>query len=122
MPSAWTQNFYHIVFSTKQRAKLITPEIEERLYPFVGGIVRDLRCALLAITTAFLTMCIYSSATGRTCRTRFVLQKQSNAEENQNAEDQRGVHQHADPDRSSHSLPILNLNRHNDPLIAVVLC
>jgi len=49
MPSAWTQNFYHTVFSTKQRAGLITPELETRLYPFIGGIVRDLRCTLLAI-------------------------------------------------------------------------
>lgn len=49
MPSAWTQNHYHAVFSTKQRAPLITPEIEQRLYPYLGGIVRDLRCTLLAV-------------------------------------------------------------------------
>ncbi len=50
MPSAFTQNFYHIVFSTKHRAPLITPDLEARLYPFVGGIVRDLRCTLLAVS------------------------------------------------------------------------
>lgn len=49
MPSAYTQNFYHTVFSTKQRVELIAPELESRLYPFIGGIVRDLRCTLLAI-------------------------------------------------------------------------
>jgi putative transposase len=49
MPSAFTQNFYHAVFSTKHRANLITPDLEARLYPFVGGIVRDLRCTLVAI-------------------------------------------------------------------------
>jgi putative transposase len=49
MPSAYTQNFYHTVFSTKQRARLITPELESRLYPFIGGIVRQLRCTLLAL-------------------------------------------------------------------------
>ena len=49
MPSAFTQNFYHAVFSTKHRAPLINPELEERLYPFIGGILRDLRCSLLAI-------------------------------------------------------------------------
>jgi len=49
MPSAWTQNYYHTVFSTKQRANLITPDLETRLYPFMGGIVRDLRCTLLVI-------------------------------------------------------------------------
>ena len=37
MPSAWTQNFYHTVFSTKQRAGLITPELETRLYWFAIG-------------------------------------------------------------------------------------
>jgi len=49
MPSAYTQNFYHTVFSTKHRAELITPELETRLFPFIGGIVRDLRYTLLAI-------------------------------------------------------------------------
>ena len=49
MPSACTQNFYHAVFSTKHRAALITPQLEARLYPFLGGIVRDLRCTLLVI-------------------------------------------------------------------------
>lgn len=49
MPSAYTQNFYHIVFCTKGRANMVTPEIEERLYPFLGGIVRDLRCTPVKI-------------------------------------------------------------------------
>ncbi len=49
MPSAWTQNFYHTVFSTKGRANIITPDLETRLHPFIGGIVRDLRCTLLAV-------------------------------------------------------------------------
>lgn len=49
MPTAYTQNFYHAVYSTKQRKNWITPEWEDRLYPFIGGIVRDLRCTLLAI-------------------------------------------------------------------------
>ncbi len=49
MPSAWTQNFYHSVFSTKHRAPMITPEVEARLYPFMGGIVRDMRYTLVAI-------------------------------------------------------------------------
>jgi REP element-mobilizing transposase RayT len=49
MPSSFTQNFYHAVFSTKHRANLISPELEQRLYQFIGGILRDLRCTLLAI-------------------------------------------------------------------------
>lgn len=49
MPRAYTQNFYHTVFSTKDRAMLIGPDLEERLFPFMCGILRDLRCSLLAI-------------------------------------------------------------------------
>lgn len=49
MPTAYTQNFYHAVFSTKNREPLITADIEARLYAFIGGIVRDLGCTLLAI-------------------------------------------------------------------------
>ncbi len=48
MPSAWTQNYYHMVFSTKGRLPWITPALEARLYPFIGGILRDLRCSLIA--------------------------------------------------------------------------
>jgi REP element-mobilizing transposase RayT len=47
--SAFTQNYYHMVFSTKHRAELITPELEERLHPFMGGILRDLGCTPIAI-------------------------------------------------------------------------
>jgi REP element-mobilizing transposase RayT len=49
MPRSWTQNYYHIVFSTKRREQTVSSEIEARLYPFVGGILKDLRCATLAI-------------------------------------------------------------------------
>ena len=49
MPNTFTQNFYHAVFSTRNRANLITPDMESVLYPFIGGIVRDLGCSLLAI-------------------------------------------------------------------------
>jgi REP-associated tyrosine transposase len=49
MPSTFTQNFYHAVFSTKHRAPLIAPDLEVRLYPFIGGILRDLRCTLIAV-------------------------------------------------------------------------
>lgn len=49
MPSSWTQNLYHGVFSTKHRLPTITPDLEERLYPFIGGILKDLRCTPIAI-------------------------------------------------------------------------
>lgn len=49
MPSSWTQNYYHTVFSTKRREPLISPELELRLHPFLGGIARDLACTAIAI-------------------------------------------------------------------------
>ncbi len=49
MPSSWTQNFYHAIFSTKDRVPLITSDIEQRLHQFLGGILRDLNCSPIAI-------------------------------------------------------------------------
>jgi REP element-mobilizing transposase RayT len=48
MPRAFTQNLYHTVFSTKRRQEMITSDLEARLYPFIGGIVRDLRGSMIA--------------------------------------------------------------------------
>ncbi|MBX3360171.1 MAG: IS200/IS605 family transposase [Phycisphaeraceae bacterium] len=49
MGSSWTQNFYHAVFATRLRAPWITPEVETRLHPFLGGIAKDLDCTPIAI-------------------------------------------------------------------------
>lgn len=49
MPSSWIQNIYHAVFSTKHRIAAITPQVEERLHPFIGGILKELRCIPIAI-------------------------------------------------------------------------
>jgi REP element-mobilizing transposase RayT len=40
---------YHLVFSTKERRPLITPELRAELYPFIGGIIRNKRGILLEI-------------------------------------------------------------------------
>jgi len=40
MPGTYSQLLLHIVFSTKGRTPLITTEVAERLYPYMGGIVR----------------------------------------------------------------------------------
>ena len=40
MPDSYTNLLYHIVFSTKERRPLITPEYEVRLYDYIGGMVR----------------------------------------------------------------------------------
>ncbi|NJL28326.1 MAG: IS200/IS605 family transposase [Thermoanaerobaculia bacterium] len=42
MPSSYTNLKYHLVFGTKLRQALITPELEERAYSYLGGIVSKL--------------------------------------------------------------------------------
>lgn len=49
MPASWTQNYYHLVFSTKHRKPVITTDMAERLYPFLGGIAKDIDCQLIAV-------------------------------------------------------------------------
>lgn len=40
MPGTYSQLLLHIVFSTKSRAPWLTAEVTDRLYPYIGGIVR----------------------------------------------------------------------------------
>ena len=40
---------YHIVFSTKYRRKLIFDLFSERLYEYIGGIIRAQNCHLIEI-------------------------------------------------------------------------
>lgn len=40
MANTFSNLFYHIVFSTKGRKDLITPEIEERVWAYISGIAR----------------------------------------------------------------------------------
>jgi len=42
MSDSYTNLLYHIVFSTKDRRPLITLEIEQQLYDYIGGIIRGL--------------------------------------------------------------------------------
>jgi putative transposase len=38
---SYVSAYFHCVFGTKERQKLITPTLEERLWPFLGGIARQ---------------------------------------------------------------------------------
>jgi REP element-mobilizing transposase RayT len=49
MPKTYTNLLYHIVFSTRERRRLITKEKKPRLYEYVGGIVRGLGGISIAI-------------------------------------------------------------------------
>ena len=39
----------HCVFSTKERRKLITPQVQRRLWPYMGGMARENNMKALAI-------------------------------------------------------------------------
>ena len=49
MARTYTKLNYHIVFSTKERVPLITAEIRDRLYPYLGGVIRGEKGSLLEI-------------------------------------------------------------------------
>jgi putative transposase len=38
---SYVSSYFHCVFSTKERRNLITPSLQERLWPFLGGIARQ---------------------------------------------------------------------------------
>ena len=48
MPQSLASLNFHLVFSTKNRQPLIDPEIQERLYEYIGGILRAEKSVLLA--------------------------------------------------------------------------
>lgn len=49
MASTFTNLLYHIVFSTKDRIPLIQSDLQERLYEYMGGIIRGEGGVLLEI-------------------------------------------------------------------------
>ena len=49
MGDSYTNLLYHVVFSTKDRRPLITPDYEVRLYDYIGGTIRDLGGISLAL-------------------------------------------------------------------------
>jgi REP-associated tyrosine transposase len=42
MSQSYTNLLYHLIFSTKERQPIITPEYRPRLYEYIGGIIRGL--------------------------------------------------------------------------------
>jgi REP element-mobilizing transposase RayT len=38
---SYISSYFHCVFSTKERRRLIEPELRDRLWPFLGGIARQ---------------------------------------------------------------------------------
>lgn len=49
MPHSYVSNLMHCTFGTKERIPFIEPELETRLWPYIGGIARDNRMKALAV-------------------------------------------------------------------------
>ncbi|QDS96814.1 IS200/IS605 family transposase [Adhaeretor mobilis] len=49
MAHTYCNALYHCVFSTKDRRKTIPPELQERLWPYLGGIARDNKFKALSV-------------------------------------------------------------------------
>ena len=49
MSHSYVSQLMHCVFSTKERLPLITPELEPRLWPYLGGIARENKMKAIAI-------------------------------------------------------------------------
>ena len=49
MPSSYIASYFHLVFSTKERRRLILPEWEPRLHSYLGGIVKGMDAMPLEI-------------------------------------------------------------------------
>ncbi len=49
MAHSYISTYVHYVFSTKYRRKIITPALENRLYPYMAGIARKNKMRALAI-------------------------------------------------------------------------
>jgi REP element-mobilizing transposase RayT len=49
MPHTFVSLLVHVVFSTKDRAPDLSPELASRLFPYMGGIIKELNGAPLII-------------------------------------------------------------------------
>ncbi|MCU0960490.1 MAG: IS200/IS605 family transposase [Pirellulaceae bacterium] len=49
MAHSYASCLYHCVWSAKQRQRIITPELRERLWPYIGGIAKQNRMKARAI-------------------------------------------------------------------------
>jgi len=49
MANTYTSLHYHVIFSTKNRERWIVPEIEQRVWEYIGGIARAHRLTALQV-------------------------------------------------------------------------
>jgi putative transposase len=48
MPHSYVSNLMHCVFSPKERLPLISPDLESRPWPYLGGITRENKMKAIA--------------------------------------------------------------------------
>jgi REP element-mobilizing transposase RayT len=41
MPHSFVSSLHHVVFSTKERRRSLSPDLQQRLWPYLGGIARE---------------------------------------------------------------------------------
>ena len=49
MPHSYVSSFFHCVFSTKEREANISVDLQERLWPYIGGIAKENKMKAIAI-------------------------------------------------------------------------
>ena len=49
MANTYSSLFYHVAFSTKNRTAFIRPEIEERLWAYIGGVARNYQMTAIQV-------------------------------------------------------------------------
>jgi|SRR5216684_2833359 len=49
MSDSYTSLLFHVVFSTSERKPLISPPMQKKLWPYMGGIVRECKMKALAV-------------------------------------------------------------------------
>ncbi len=49
MANTYTALYYHVVFSTKNRVSFIKPEIESRVWAYIGGVARAHKLTALQV-------------------------------------------------------------------------
>jgi len=67
MPGTYSKILLHVVFSTKRRAAMIKPAIQDRLYDYMGGIpaARKERRTRSAVCPITCTSCFSGGPTSR---------------------------------------------------------
>ncbi len=49
MAHSYVRNYIHIIFSTKNRVRCLTPEVRARLWDYIAGIIRNAKAEPIAI-------------------------------------------------------------------------